>query len=132
MHRLVKYCSDNGERLTQNRKAAFAVLKGSRKPLTAYNILTRMQAMGCNGQPPTAYRALEFLILHGFVHRIESLNAYVAAEGKGRQFVICDKCGTVWQRQSHVSHGIEDTFYPSTYYSEVHGLCQPCYMENRA
>ena len=47
--------------------------------------------------PTTVYRALDFLVEHGFIHRIESKNAFFACCEIGvpheGQFLICDSCG---------------------------------------
>ena len=48
---------------------------------------------GFNSQPPVAYRALDFLVENGFVHKIERLNAFVACALPGTvhspAFMIC-------------------------------------------
>jgi Fur family zinc uptake transcriptional regulator len=47
--------------------------------------------------PTTVYRVLDFLVEHGFVHRIESKNAFLACcdveHPHQGQFLICEACG---------------------------------------
>jgi Fe2+ or Zn2+ uptake regulation protein len=75
-------------------------LATSHKPLGAYEIIHRIARKKARPAPITVYRALEFLMQHGFVHRIESRNAYLACghnHGSGAlvAFLMCDTCGTV-------------------------------------
>ncbi|MGB4058039.1 MAG: hypothetical protein WBK77_08155 [Alphaproteobacteria bacterium] len=69
-----------------------------RKPLGAYEIPERLGKKIKNPKPPTVYRAIEFWAEHGFIHRVESLNAYVACEAghqhKSAQFMVCNDCGS--------------------------------------
>jgi Fur family zinc uptake transcriptional regulator len=57
-----------------------------------------LRADGRSAAPPTVYRALEFLLEQGLVHRVESLNAYIGCTHPGErhatQFLICGRCGT--------------------------------------
>jgi len=54
---------------------------------------------GLGSKPPVAYRALSFLLDHGFVHRVEKLNAYIACAHPGFDhdpaFLICIDCGAI-------------------------------------
>jgi Fur family zinc uptake transcriptional regulator len=47
--------------------------------------------------PPTVYRALDFLLEQGLVHRIASLNAYMGCADPAHQhlacFFLCESCG---------------------------------------
>ena len=47
--------------------------------------------------PPTAYRALDFLVSLGYVTRVESLNAYLALDlgpsDVPLALFVCEKCG---------------------------------------
>ena len=67
--------------------------------MTAYELLDRLRGAGLGGQPPVAYRALDFLVENGFAHRIERLGAYIActraAEPHPAAFMICRLCRQV-------------------------------------
>lgn len=83
--------------LTRNQKVVFKALSESDVPLSAYDILDlhHVRDKGLKA-PLTIYRALEKLQELGLVHRIESLNAFVAcdrgphAEPVG--FMSCERC----------------------------------------
>jgi Fur family zinc uptake transcriptional regulator len=59
--------------------------------------LETLQAERRGAAPPTVYRALNFLLAHGLVHRIESQNSFVGCpdpdKPHGGQFLICRSCG---------------------------------------
>ena len=94
--------------LTKNQRAVLNSLTGSGRALTAYDILDEVRDIGIRA-PVQVYRALEALTARGIVHRIESMNAFVAcAHGHDTPhgvdanphhatiaFAICDDCGLV-------------------------------------
>ncbi|MHC5653992.1 transcriptional repressor [Stappia sp.] len=88
------------EGLTRNQALVMRALSQARAPLTAYTILDELRAEGFRA-PPQVYRALEKLVEIGMVHRLESLNAFVACrhpDCDGHEtvaFAICDDCGQV-------------------------------------
>ncbi len=47
--------------------------------------------------PPTIYRALDFLLVHKLIHKVETSNAFVACGDVEHlhesQFMICEDCG---------------------------------------
>ncbi|MDO6806861.1 transcriptional repressor, partial [Wenyingzhuangia sp. 1_MG-2023] len=69
----------------------------SHKPVGAYELLPALANDGFNSAPPTVYRALDFLLDLGLVHRLHSLNAYVGCNHPGANhpvcFFICEHCG---------------------------------------
>lgn len=88
-------------------------------------------------KPPTVYRAIDFWVQMGFIHRIESINAYVVCDSlhshQGSQFTICDDCGTVME--VHLDEVIQflqhrlnkDSFVPISWNLEIHGQCSNCH-----
>ena len=89
-------CLAAQERFTPPRRRALELLLQADAPLKAYDLIAAFGAGGEAAKPPTVYRALEFLERLGFVHRIESLNAYVPCRlegGHAAAFLICDCCG---------------------------------------
>src|SRR5271169_313451 len=93
-------CAERAQRLTAPRRRVLEVLAASHKPLGAYEIIDRFGRRKARPAPITVYRALEFLMKHGFVHRIESRNAYLACthnhdSGALIAFLMCDSCGAV-------------------------------------
>ena len=75
----------------------------------AYDILDKLRSEGLGSQPPVAYRALDFLVTHGFAHKIERLNAFVACAHPGEvhdpAFLICRKCDGVAEAQTKSVRG---------------------------
>ncbi|MBA2777408.1 transcriptional repressor [Billgrantia kenyensis] len=94
-----KQCHLRGVRFTPIRRRVLEMIAGANGGLKAYELLDRLAVEHAAARPPTIYRALDFLIEQGLVHRIESLNAYVACpcpeHTHGFQLLICRHCGHV-------------------------------------
>ena len=96
--RVEQSCVRDGVQITPLRKRILEIFSASRAPLGAYAILEELSRReGKQAAPPTVYRTLDFLIEHGFIHRIESLNAFAPCEHLGHPhhgvLVICEACG---------------------------------------
>lgn len=126
-------CETRGIRLTDPRRNVLTCLLKAGSPLKAYDIVEKMGDV----KPMTVYRALEFLSQNGLVHRIESLNAYIAcAEShcahSDSQYLVCDTCGTVSELHNHdIDHFIASTIKKSGFRLthktvELHGTCESC------
>jgi Fur family zinc uptake transcriptional regulator len=93
LDRAALLCEKRGARLTALRRQVLELVWRQHNPVGAYEILAQMG----RAAPPTVYRALDFLMEQGLVHRIESLNAYVGCErpeaAHSSQFLICSACG---------------------------------------
>lgn len=132
----------------QHATNIMGALSEASRPLSAYDLLDRLRPTGV-AAPLTVYRALDKLIASGKVHRIESLNAFVAcrtgehhrqeAEAADRPraprsvgFTICDKCGSVEEFVddklfARLHRGLAARhFKAETTAVEVHGLCAAC------
>ena len=92
-------CAARKLQLTPVRRRALEILLSEHRAMGAYDVLEHLRADGLGSQPPVAYRALEFLVGHGFAHRIERLNAFVACAHPGERhapcFLICRGCSAV-------------------------------------
>ena len=88
-------CSERGARLTPVRQRVLEIIWQSHRPLGAYAILEVLAKEGHSPAPPTVYRALEFLLTHGLVHRLSSLNAFIGCTRPGHpgagQFLLCHR-----------------------------------------
>lgn len=89
--------------LSPSTRKVLRVLQQSRKPLSAYAILAKLQRSGLRF-PPTVYRALDQLARRGLAHRLESMNAFIACRNPGTcpghetgvsAFALCTVCGKV-------------------------------------
>jgi Fur family zinc uptake transcriptional regulator len=116
------------------------VLAESHKPLGAYEIIDEAAKAAPRPAPITIYRALDFLIANGLVHRIASRNAFLAcvhhhASGALVAFLICEDCGTVGEAPSaEVGDKITTAahsagFTPKMSVIEITGLCAHCTAE---
>lgn len=130
------FCNERAIRFTESRRHVLEIIADAKKPMGAYDVLSALGKYIDNPKPPTAYRAIEFLMEHGFVHRIESLNAYVVCatdhRHMGSQFLVCDGCGVVIE--AHLCHLPEDLqkqvgaqgFQLTRWNAEIHGNCRDC------
>jgi Fur family transcriptional regulator, zinc uptake regulator len=139
-------CAARGQRLTPMRRQVLEVLATSHNPLGAYEIMDRLAASAPRASargsargpaPITVYRALDFLMENGLVHRIASRNAFLAcvhnhASGAVVAFLICEHCGAVGEAPAGA---IGDTvaaaakragFVPKMSVIEITGLCSHC------
>lgn len=129
-------CRKLNARLTPIRERVLELIWQSHKPLGAYDILAMLGTEGHNAAPPTVYRALDFLLQHGLIHRIASLNAFIGCTHAGEHhrgtFLICRQCGNVLELATpEVSKAVEDaaaaeSFRPEDITLEVAGLCPRC------
>lgn len=125
-----------GERGEQMQRDVLAVLRQSGEPMSAYGVMDKLKKSNPKIAPPTIYRAMNALIDTGHVHRLESLNAFMACRDEGHTdpsvLAICDDCGTVEERAApglveQLSGVIgESGFEPQRHVIEVHGVCGSC------
>ncbi len=130
-------CARRGARLTALRKKVLERVWDSHAPIGAYDILDRMERKGRAPAPITVYRALDFLMKQGLVHRLASLNAYVGCGATGTphdaQFLICDGCGVMAELNERpigraISQGASRVgFTVNASVVEVRGLCPDCH-----
>jgi Fur family zinc uptake transcriptional regulator len=129
-------CAKRGARLTTLRRRVLELVWRGHSAVKAYELLGELDHGGGAAKPPTVYRALDFLIAHGLVHRLESLNAYVGcprpeAPHDG-QFLICGACGTVSEFAAPAVHSAIAReaaglgFVVGQQTIEVHGVCRGC------
>lgn len=121
--------------LNANEKLVLAALRRCGKPASAYDLIDDLKPDGVKA-PPTIYRALGKLIEAGLVHRLESLNAFVACSHAHRckavAFAVCDDCGTVDEFESKQLSGILQGWAENARFRlrqttlELRGLCAVC------
>ncbi|MDQ2090254.1 Fur family transcriptional regulator [Marimonas arenosa] len=133
------YCARNGLQFTRQRRRVLEILLEEHRALGAYEILDRLREEGLGSQPPVAYRALDFLTRHGFAHKIERLNAFIACTHMGENhapaFLICRACSAVAETYADPSEGVlgraarEAGFRIERAVIEAEGLCPNCRKE---
>jgi Fur family zinc uptake transcriptional regulator len=78
-----KLCAEQGLRFTPLRRRVLELVWSSHKPVGAYALLDKLRSEDLGSAPPTVYRALDFLIEHGLIHRIERMNAFIGCSHPG-------------------------------------------------
>jgi Fur family zinc uptake transcriptional regulator len=129
-------CAASAQRLTPLRRRVLAALASSHKPVGAYEIIALLAKAGARPAPITVYRALDFLMAQGLVHRIASRNAFIACAADHKAdaaviFLICDICGAVGEAPAT---NVGPTFVaakrvgfaPKTAVVELTGVCSNC------
>ncbi|MED7787691.1 transcriptional repressor [Francisella sp. 19X1-34] len=128
------YCEKNKHRFTKPRQEVLQVIMQQTMPIAAYDIL-KILSIKKEVKPPTIYRAIDFWSKHGFIHRVESLNSYIACDlnhkHQGTQVIICDNCGMTKEiclNDFQIVNKVQslESFKVKNWNVEIHGLCQEC------
>jgi len=130
------YCRERGEKLTPIRRKVLELLLASGRATKAYSLLDEMRQIHPGSAPPTVYRALDFLLTAGLVHRIESINAFAVCHDLTQCqhgiLVVCQHCGNVTElhepklRQALVAQIEAAGYRLSGDGIELKGLCAQC------
>lgn len=130
-------CVERGLRLTPIRAQALQLIAHAERPLKAYELLEQMKLSHAAAAPPTVYRALDFLLVNGFVHKLESINAFVGChhprtEQHSVPFLICDHCHRAVELEDErivallEGQARAQGFRAQAQTLEVHGVCSRC------
>jgi Fur family transcriptional regulator, zinc uptake regulator len=133
-----RLCQERGVRLTVLRRRVLEIIWSHARPLGAYAILDVLRDDGRAGAPPTVYRALDFLLEQGLIHRLASLNVFTGCcqpdRRHGGQFLICRDCGQADElHNTQVECLLNDEaaargFEVLTQMVEVLGRCPNCWQ----
>lgn len=137
-----RLCAARGSRFTDLRRRILTMIWQGHKAVKAYDLLDQLAAEGGSAKPPTVYRALDFLMEEGLVHKIESLNAYIGCPHPGNdhvsQFLICDECETVEEittdalSKAVLAAAADRNFKITRQTLELHGVCEACDKKKEA
>lgn len=129
-------CEERGKRLTPIRRKVLEILLREHRSVKAYELLELIRDSQPGAAPPTVYRALDFLVDEGLVHRIDAINAWTAckdAAGKPHDIlVICTRCGRVSELSDpSLSRQLADCvaragFRLASHETELRALCADC------
>lgn len=129
-------CVVRGVQLTPIRHQVLELIWESHKAVKAYELLDRIKPLQPAAKPATIYRALDFLIEQGLIHRVESLNAFIGCSCSGYQheqlLLICKNCQEVEERpagdvMNALAREIKQAhFIVHSKAIEVHGICAKC------
>ena len=131
-----QWCQQRGVKFTALREKVYTLLLTHGRPLGAYALLDELRETQQSARPATVYRALNFLLNMGMIHRLETSNAFVACghfdTAHAAQFLICETCGNVRemcceQLQENL-HGLAKGagFAITRQTVEVWGICAHC------
>lgn len=131
-----RLCESRGVRFTSLRRKVLELIWSNHESVKAYDLLDALRAFDSSAKPTTVYRALDFLLEQGLVHRVESLNAFVGCRQPGGRhellLLICDHCHRVDERAAPefmAAARLEirsAEFRPRRQSFEIHGLCADC------
>lgn len=135
-------CNLRGQRLTPIRTQVLILLLQAGRSLKAYELLDMMKAHHKSSQPATVYRALEFLVQEGFVHRVDTVNGWVVCNSFNNEdeessddvsvIAVCSRCSKVQELDHtdispYISKLLEEAGFehraPKT---EIRSICREC------
>ncbi len=129
-------CNDKNIRLTPIRQRIFKLIWATHKAIGAYDLLAILQHENPNAKPVTIYRALDFLLNAGLIHKVASLNAFVGCANPetvhNAVLLICDCCKNAKEVAAQEIYeaicGVakKNAFQPQQLTLELHGFCDNC------
>ncbi|MGY0157294.1 zinc uptake transcriptional repressor Zur [Edwardsiella tarda] len=130
-------CRQRNVRLTPQRMEVLRLMAAQQGAISAYDLLDLLRVSEPQAKPPTIYRALDFLLEQGFIHKIESTNSYVMCHHLDEPshisaLLICHRCGQVHERPADALQQQLALLAQQAGFSvqhsviEAHGLCQAC------
>ncbi|MCR9212891.1 MAG: transcriptional repressor [Proteobacteria bacterium] len=136
LEQAISICEEKGVRFTRLRRSVLELVWENHGPIKAYDILKQLDSDIASVKPPTVYRALDFLLENGLVHRLNSLNAFVGCSHpeahKDCYFLICTECGEAMECCSNdlvtaiTKTGQKNDFRPAHVTLEITGECADC------
>ena len=137
LNRAAAICDGRGARLTDLRRQVLGLILDRDAPTGAYDLLDQLRSTRHGAAPPTVYRALEFLLEQGLIHKLERLSAFVGCVAEedhdhAAQFLICRSCGRVAEIEDHeLAHALQDAakrlgFTVGRATIEAEGQCAAC------
>jgi Fur family ferric uptake transcriptional regulator len=132
---LIKNLKDTGFRLTKLRKGILKELDSARKPLSAADIMDRLQEQGLIPHKTSVYREISFLLKQEIIIKItfgEKQDLFELADMKHHHHAACQRCGEI--EDIDCSAGIREIekkldsrgFKVNFHLVEFIGLCRKC------
>jgi Fur family zinc uptake transcriptional regulator len=132
----IRHCEQRGTRLTPIRQHVLTLLLEAGRSLKAYELLEAMKQLYPQAKPPTVYRALDFLVEEGLIHRLDAVNAWTACQDVSGHhhdlLIVCTRCGKVAELSAPlISHQLQDMihaagFIQTTSETELRAMCKDC------
>ena len=131
-----RLCDNRGVRLTPMRRQVLELIWESHRAVKAYDLLDRIKPKAGTAKPATVYRALDFLMEQGLIHKVESLNAFIGcsySEHQHQQLLLtCSQCQEVEERPAEevmeaIAKELERAAFIIHHKAiEIHGMCCRC------
>ena len=133
-----QHCKARGATLTTIRRTVLGLLYRAHGGMKAYDLLDQVKLIKVGATPPTVYRALDFLMEHGLVHKISKANVFRACSAGSHNhahpglFLVCPKCNTVEELDDHpATHSLLQSVSKRGYTIasdeiEVSAVCPAC------
>jgi Fur family zinc uptake transcriptional regulator len=129
-------CQDKNIRLTPIRQRIFELIWATHKAIGAYDLLAILQREDPKAKPVTIYRALDFLLAAGLIHKVASLNAFIGCAHPDTKhnavLLICDGCQNAQEVEAQEIYesictvANKNAFQPQQLTLELHGFCSDC------
>lgn len=137
LHRMEASSRHQGINLTAQRRLVLQLMLAQNKMISAYDLLDELRKIEPQAKPPTIYRALEFLLQYGFIHKVQSNNSYILCPHFERPehlfiLLICDECKTILEEESHqvdallIEKAQRHDFKIHHKLIEINGKCKNC------
>lgn len=146
--RIMAQCAEQGVTVTQLRAQVLDIVLNMDGVIKAYQVLAHMQQHSSNTvAPPTAYRALDFWVEQGVLHKIPAVNGYILCRHVQHEcdshcqqdnihhsdfVLVCNQCGAV-DEQSLSSEwaalrrrAADNGFMLNDEHIVLTGICQQC------
>ena len=135
-------CTERGVQLTSIRQQVLELIWVDHHAVKAYDLLERIKPLQSAAKPATIYRALDFLREQGFIHRVESLNAFIGCCNlktvHQQLLLICKQCQNVEERHADaVMQALAQELQNANFVAhskaiEIQGICADCSQVNNA
>jgi Fur family transcriptional regulator, zinc uptake regulator len=107
-------CKSRGVMLSSIRRDVLSLLAQHDNGLKAYDLLEEIKKQRPNATPPTVYRALDFLVAQGFVHKLELLSQFVVCRHTSHDlpgiYMVCSRCRSVSDlRDEHLAQRLAES-----------------------
>ncbi|MDF0604878.1 transcriptional repressor [Neisseriaceae bacterium TC5R-5] len=131
-----RHCAQRGSKLTALRRQVLEIVLSQQGVIKAYQVLAALQEQRGVAAPPTVYRALDFLVEHGLLHKVEALNGFIVCDHFDCQheslILVCQLCGKVQEIDASASLAVlreaasTVTFTLSQQNPLLAGVCDRC------
>ncbi len=146
--KIIAQCRKHSVQITPLRKQVLEIVLQLDGVIKAYTVLAQMQRNSTSVvAPPTAYRALDFWVEQGILHKIPAVNGYILCsharhdcgeehchhnEHNSSFILVCTQCGTIDEQSLHeqwvsLQHAVKQSgFVINEEHVVLEGICAKC------